>query len=285
MGRVRDDWSYAVKRAKGRHFLFPYVPCIVLWTNAFLWFCVSEEKCRSFIELSPPAERGKSKSPYLTIAAHRTSLRWGTCNISLMWGQQGDSPKSQAWNPEKGKIFAKHRCLPKPLLSVSAVLETSSHMKWETSTASREMSTVRELIFFFCLVAPILHWQRLMTCFYKVMHICMWGVLCKWQINLGHSWHNSRVEKPHLLILLGNSMHTIQILLVYKSILKSCRSPLFLKMNDLPAFTEWLLHLPQNAQLTGSSNAFFFFLTFLCLISCPGPWLCCFQYLPYRLFS
>ncbi|KFP58341.1 Germ cell-specific 1, partial [Cathartes aura] len=41
-----------------------------------------EEKCRSFIELSPPAERGKSKSPYLTVAAQCTSLGWGTCNIS-----------------------------------------------------------------------------------------------------------------------------------------------------------------------------------------------------------
>lgn len=34
------------------------------------------------------------------------------------------------------------------------------------------------------------------------------------QVNLGHSWHNSRVEKPPLVILLGNSFHTIQILLV-----------------------------------------------------------------------
>ncbi|KFU84549.1 Germ cell-specific 1, partial [Chaetura pelagica] len=33
-----------------------------------------EEKCRSFIELSPPAERGKSKFPYLTVAAQCTSL-------------------------------------------------------------------------------------------------------------------------------------------------------------------------------------------------------------------
>ncbi|KFW61139.1 Germ cell-specific 1, partial [Pygoscelis adeliae] len=40
-----------------------------------------EEKCRSFIELSPPAERGKSKSPYFTVAAQCTSLRWGTCRI------------------------------------------------------------------------------------------------------------------------------------------------------------------------------------------------------------
>ncbi|KFM02234.1 Germ cell-specific 1, partial [Aptenodytes forsteri] len=40
-----------------------------------------EEKCRSFIELSPPAERGKSKSLYFTVAAQCTSLRWGTCNI------------------------------------------------------------------------------------------------------------------------------------------------------------------------------------------------------------
>ncbi|KFO13813.1 Germ cell-specific 1, partial [Balearica regulorum gibbericeps] len=32
-----------------------------------------EEKCRSFIELSPPAERGKSKSPYLTIGVLETS--------------------------------------------------------------------------------------------------------------------------------------------------------------------------------------------------------------------
>ncbi|KFQ87325.1 Germ cell-specific 1, partial [Phoenicopterus ruber ruber] len=31
-----------------------------------------EEKCRSFIELSPPAERGKSKPPYLTVAAHES---------------------------------------------------------------------------------------------------------------------------------------------------------------------------------------------------------------------
>ncbi|KFP18405.1 Germ cell-specific 1, partial [Egretta garzetta] len=48
-----------------------------------------EEKCRSFIELSPPAERGKSKSPYLTVAAQCTSLRWGTCNSSPVGGQQG----------------------------------------------------------------------------------------------------------------------------------------------------------------------------------------------------
>ncbi|KFP62589.1 Germ cell-specific 1, partial [Cariama cristata] len=48
-----------------------------------------EEKCRSFIELSPPAERGKSKSPYLTVAAQRTSLGWGTCNISPVSGPQG----------------------------------------------------------------------------------------------------------------------------------------------------------------------------------------------------
>ncbi|KFO90736.1 Germ cell-specific 1, partial [Buceros rhinoceros silvestris] len=41
-----------------------------------------EEKCRSFIELSPPAERGKSKSPYLTVAAQCNSLGWRTCNIS-----------------------------------------------------------------------------------------------------------------------------------------------------------------------------------------------------------
>lgn len=41
-----------------------------------------EEKCRSFIELSPPAERGKSKSPYLTVATQCISLGQGTCNIS-----------------------------------------------------------------------------------------------------------------------------------------------------------------------------------------------------------
>ncbi|KFP90000.1 Germ cell-specific 1, partial [Apaloderma vittatum] len=49
-----------------------------------------EEKCRSFIELSPPAERGKSKSPYLTVAAQCITLGWGTCNISpLLWFPAG----------------------------------------------------------------------------------------------------------------------------------------------------------------------------------------------------
>ncbi|KFV19566.1 Germ cell-specific 1, partial [Tauraco erythrolophus] len=56
-----------------------------------------EEKCRSFIELSPPAERGKSKTPYLTVAA---------------------------------------QCLPKPLPSVRSVLESSDLLPYEVGFAS-----------------------------------------------------------------------------------------------------------------------------------------------------
>ncbi|KFO61356.1 Germ cell-specific 1, partial [Corvus brachyrhynchos] len=48
-----------------------------------------EEKCRSFIELSPPAERGKSKSLYLTVATQCASLGQGTCYILPVRGQQG----------------------------------------------------------------------------------------------------------------------------------------------------------------------------------------------------
>ncbi|KFQ52852.1 Germ cell-specific 1, partial [Nestor notabilis] len=42
-----------------------------------------EEKCRSFIELSPPAERGKSKSPYLTVDVQCTSLGGGPATYHL----------------------------------------------------------------------------------------------------------------------------------------------------------------------------------------------------------
>ncbi|KGL83197.1 Germ cell-specific 1, partial [Tinamus guttatus] len=57
-----------------------------------------EEKCRSFIELSPPAERGKSKFLYLSLAAWFTSLEQGTCNVLPgMWGQQSGSLKRILW--------------------------------------------------------------------------------------------------------------------------------------------------------------------------------------------
>lgn len=88
-----------------------------------LVFCVSEEKCRSFIELSPPAERGKSKSPYLTVAIQCTSLGQGTCNISPAWGQWGGSPNTQASWMLKIERFPP-RCLPKLLSSVRSATET-----------------------------------------------------------------------------------------------------------------------------------------------------------------
>lgn len=119
-----------------KRFSFPLcsLHCFV---NQKLWFCVSEEKCRSFIELSPPAERGKSKSLYLTVATQCASLGQGTCNILPVWGQQGECPKSQAWNPvlvvaRRAKISSQmFTSIHKPLPFVKSVLGTSDSLQYE----------------------------------------------------------------------------------------------------------------------------------------------------------
>lgn len=126
------------KESEMKIFSFPLCS-LHCFMNKKLWFCVSEEKCRSFIELSPPAERGKSKFLYFTVAIECVSWDGGPptfclCGNSRVSPQRARHKILSLWLLKEQRFPP--RCLHKPLLFVKSVLENSDSLQYEVGFVS-----------------------------------------------------------------------------------------------------------------------------------------------------